>query len=107
MSASGEGDFTQQEERVRRRSVGVPYWRSSLLLERVKKKDKRDGSRSSYYNPRRERGRRACFPKPAINLEERDVIPAPVKVSTIFTCAKCESALLALWRSLLAAGPSL
>lgn len=45
------------------------------------------------------------FPKPAINLEERDVIPAPVKVSTIFTCAKCESALLALWRSLLAAGP--
>lgn len=92
---------------MRRRSVGVPYWRSSLLLERVKKKDKRDGSRSSCYNPRRERGRRACFPKLAINLEERDVIPAPVKVSTIFTCAKCESALLALWRSLLAAGPSL
>lgn len=55
------GDFTQQEVRVKRHSVGVPYWRSGRVEGgKKKKKDKRDGSRFSCYNSRRERAR-ACF----------------------------------------------
>lgn len=81
---------------MRRHSVGVPYWKE----ERGRKeRKKRDGSpllvlQSKTWN-------KGVFS----SVKERAHIRALVKVSAIFTCAKCESAILAPWRSQLSPRP--
>lgn len=84
------GDLTQQqEERVRRHSVWCPIL--AIWQGRGWKKGRQKGwvmllmLQSKTWS-------KGVFP----SVEGRDFVHAPVKVLTIFTCAKCESALLAL-----------